>query len=308
VALGERVIPPGQRRHSGFGGSGGPNAQSGRQQGLLGPAPQAHKAFAPAATSGNSSSSTWDAAGLIATLQAMNMQGNSPWVVDSGASTHMTSSDGMITQHLPPSISSITVGNGTTIPVTSRGHSVLPTPTSNFILKNILVAPSIVRNLLSVHQLTRDNSCSFEFDAHGFSIKDLRMGRVTLRCNSDGDLYTMPVSTPVALLAASSTVLHQRLGHTPPAALAHLNKIHIVACKTVDRSLCHSCQLGKHTRLPFSSSHSTTHAPFELVQCDVWTSPINSLSGFSYYLVCLDDTVIFVGFFLSAKSPMFTNI
>jgi histone deacetylase 1/2 len=289
VSPGERVTPPGQRRHGGFGGSGGPNAQSGRQQGLLGPAPQAHTAFAPAATSDTSSSATWDAAGLIAALQAMNMQGNSPWVVDSGASTHMTSSDGMITQHLTPSTSSITVGNGTTIPVTSRGHSVLPTPASNFILKNILVAPSIVRNLLSVRQFTRDNSCSFEFDAHGFSIKDLRTGHVTLRCNSDGDLYTMPASTPVALLAASSTLWHQRLGHPAPATLAHLNKIHAVACNTVDRSLCHSCQLGKHTRLPFSSSHSTTHAPFELVHCDVWTSPINSLSGFSYYLVCLDD-------------------
>jgi hypothetical protein len=225
----------------------------------------------------------------------------------------------MITQHLPPSTSSITVGNGTTIPVTSRGHSVLPTPASNFILKNILVAPSIVRNLLSVHQFTRDNSCSFEFDAHGFSIKDLRMGHVTLRCNSDGDLYTMPASTPVALLAASSTLWHQHLGHPAPAALAHLNKIHVVACNTVDRSLCHSCQLGKHTCLPFSSSHSTTHVPFELVHCDVWTSPINSLSGFSYYLVCLDDYNHFCWVFplrkksdvhqhlveLVAESPMF---
>ena len=296
VAPGERVTPPGQRRQGGLGAPGGPGAQAGRNQSILGPSPQAHTAFAPLqASSGgsNTSTSTWDAAGLIAALQNMQLQGNSPWVVDSGASTHMTSSDGMLTQRLPPSISSITVGNGTSIPVTSRGHSVLPTPTTNFALNNILVAPSIVRNLLSVRQFTRDNSCSFEFDAHGFSVKDLRTGRLILRCNSDGDLYTMPAGTPVApshaLLAASSTLWHQRLGHPAPAALQRLNKIHAVSCNKVDRSLCHSCQLGKHTRLPFSSSHSITHAPFELVHCDVWTSPINSLSGFSYYLVCLDD-------------------
>jgi hypothetical protein len=65
----------------------------------------------------------------------------------------------------------------------SRGHSVLPTPTTNFALNDILVAPSIVRNLLSIRQFTRDNNCSFEFDAHGFSIKDLRTERVILRCN-----------------------------------------------------------------------------------------------------------------------------
>jgi hypothetical protein len=73
VSPGERVTPPRQRHHGGFGGSGGPNAQSGRQQGLLGPAPQAHTAFAPAATSDNSNNASWDAAGLIAALQAMNM-------------------------------------------------------------------------------------------------------------------------------------------------------------------------------------------------------------------------------------------
>jgi hypothetical protein len=193
----------------------------------------------------------------------------------------------------PPSSSSITVGNGTSIPVTSRGHFIPPTPTTNFALNNILVAPSIVRNLLFVRQFTRDNSCSFEFDAHGFFVKDLRTGRVILHCNCDGDLYTMPASTaaapPHALPAASSTLWHQRLGHPAPATLERPNKVHVVSCNKVDRSLCHSCQIGKHTHLPFSSSLSITHAPFELVHCDVWTSPINSLSGFSYYLVCLDD-------------------
>jgi transposase InsO family protein len=290
VAPGERVTPPGQRRQ------GGSGAQVGRTLGILGSSPQAHTAFASlqaSSSSSNTSTSTWDAAGLIAALQNMQLQGNSPWVVDSDASTHMTSSDGMLTQRLPPSISSITVGNGTSIPVMSRGHSVLPTPTTNFALNNILVAPSIVRNLLSVRQFTRDNNCSFEFDAHGFSIKDLRTERVILRCNCDGDLYTMPASTPGApphaLLAASSTLWHQRLGHPAPAVLERLNKLHVISCNKVQHSLCHSCQLGKHTRLPFSSSHSITHAPFELVHCDVWTSPINSLSGFSYYLVCLDD-------------------
>jgi hypothetical protein len=199
VAPGERVTPPGQRRQGGSRTPGGPGASAGRNQGILGSSPQAHTAFAPlqASTNGsNTSTNTWDAAGLITALQNMQLQGNSPWVVDSGASTHMMSSDGMLTQRLPPSISSIIVGNGTCIPVTSRGHSILPTPTTNFALNNILVAPSIVRNLLSVRQLTGDNSCSFEFDAHVFSIKDLRTGRVILRCNCAGDLYTMPASTP----------------------------------------------------------------------------------------------------------------
>jgi hypothetical protein len=200
VALGERVTPPGQHRQGSSGAPGGPGAKAGRNPGKLGPSPQANTAFTPLQAS-SSGSNTWNAAGLIAALQNMELQGD--WIVDSGASTHMTSSAGMLTQRLPPSISSITVGNGTSIPVTSRGHSVLPTPTTNFALNNILVAPSIVRNLLSVRQFTRDNNCSFEFDAHGFSIKDLRTGHVILRCNCDGDLYTMPASTAALHLMLS---------------------------------------------------------------------------------------------------------
>jgi hypothetical protein len=104
VAPGERVTPPGQRRQGGSGAPEGPGAPAGRNQGILGPSPLAHTAFAPLQVSSSgstTSTNTWDAAGLIAALQHMQLQGNSPWVVDSGASTHMTSSDGMFTQRLP---------------------------------------------------------------------------------------------------------------------------------------------------------------------------------------------------------------
>jgi hypothetical protein len=62
-----------------------------------------------------------------------------------------------------------------------------------------------------------------------------------------------------------------------------------INCNKVERTLCHSCQLGKHVRLPFSNSSSFSSMPFELVHCDVWTSPVASISGFQYYLVLLDD-------------------
>ena len=104
----------------------------------------------------------------------------------------MSSSDGILLQRLPTSISSVLVGNGSSIPVACHGHSILSTKTSNFALNNVLVVPSIVQNLLSVRQFTHDNHCSIEFDALGFSVKDLSTGRVMLRCNSTGDLYTLP--------------------------------------------------------------------------------------------------------------------
>jgi hypothetical protein len=173
----------------------------------------------------------------------------------------MHSSDGILLSCSPASHVFISVGNGSHIPVTSRGRSILTTPASNFALNNVLIVPSIIRNLLSVRQFTRDNSCSIEFDALGFSVKDLRTKRVILRCNSAGDLYTISASTPStaqALLAASSSLWHQRLGHPGPAAIASLRHSCSIACNKSDRTICHTCQLGKHAHLPFPTSTSHT--------------------------------------------------
>jgi hypothetical protein len=85
----------------------------------------------------------------------------------------MSPSDGILLSRLSHSDSFITVGNGSNIPISCHGTSTLSAANTTFQLNNVLVAPALVRNLLSVYQFTRDNSCSIEFDALGFSIKDL---------------------------------------------------------------------------------------------------------------------------------------
>jgi hypothetical protein len=54
-------------------------------------------------------------------------------------------------------------------------------------------------------------------------------------------------------------------------------------------TLCHAYQLGHHIRLPFSMSSSCATKNFQLIHCDLWTSPVLSIFGFKYYLVILDD-------------------
>lgn len=114
-----------------------------------------------------------------------------------------------------------------------------------------------------------------------------------LRCDSFSDLYTLPSITsstmPVASLASTTTGSAILL--LPPS------------------SLCHACQLGKHVWLPFTRSQSRNTAPFELTHCDVWTSPVVSISGFQYYLVLLDDYSHFCWTFtLSRKSEVASHI
>jgi hypothetical protein len=70
-------------------------------------------------------------------------------------------------------------------------------------------------------------------------------------------------------------------------------------CNKDTNSVCHVCQLGRHTRLPFHISMFGATHNFDLVHCDLWTSPVASISGYKYYLVILDDCSHYVWMFLS---------
>jgi hypothetical protein len=137
------------------------------------------------------------------------------------------------------------------------GHTSFPNSNRPIHLSNVLVSPHLIANLISVRKFTKDNSCSVEFDPFGLSMKDLHTRAVLHRCDSSGDLYPLlPPSTltPSALLAALETTWHRRLGHPGAQVLSRLrsNKSISVIPSHHDTPLCHACQLGRHSRLPFS--------------------------------------------------------
>ncbi|CAM0881883.1 unnamed protein product [Alopecurus aequalis] len=132
----------------------------------------------------------WDVSALVSTLNnAATPSTIGEWVINSGATSHMASDSGM-RHNLQPSTSpsSITVGNGSTLPITHIGHSSLSASARKLLLKNVLLVPHILKNLISIRRFTIDNLCSIEFDPFGFSVKDLRTKAVILRCNSRDDL------------------------------------------------------------------------------------------------------------------------
>lgn len=114
----------------------------------------------------------WNHQALLAALNAANSTATTPqtakWCLDTSASLHMSSKASnlsrptLILNSLP-----ITVGNGTTLSVTHRASSTIATTTAPLLLKNVLVSPSLVKNLISFRSLTRDNNVSVEFDPFG---------------------------------------------------------------------------------------------------------------------------------------------
>jgi hypothetical protein len=163
-------------------------------------------------------------------------------------------------------------------------------------LKNVLHVPQLIKNLVSVRKFTTDNSVSVEFDPFGFSVKYFQTGTSLMRCESRGELY--PISTtnpnktmsPTAFAVLSDSLWHDRLGHPGASVLDSLRLNKFIECnKTRNPSICHACSLGKHIKLPFVASTSSTLMPFEILHCDLWTSPVLSSSGHRYYMLLLDD-------------------
>ena len=126
--------------------------------------------------------------------------------MDSGATSHMTSTQGTLsnifnlrkTHH-------ILVGKNSSIPVTAYGNYKLSSPYPPFSLNNVLLVPNIIKNLIFVRQFTKDNFVSIEFDPFSFYVKDLRTGIPLMRCNSTGDLY--PIRTNFQSPPTSSTFI-----------------------------------------------------------------------------------------------------
>jgi hypothetical protein len=228
----------------------------------------------------------------------------------------MSSENGIVPPLIPlPYPVYVTVGNGAQVPVRFYSNMHLCLPSSNFVLKSVLRVPSLIENLIYVRQFTHGNVVSIEFDPFGFSVKDLRTRRMIIRCNSLGDLYTIPpvpdASSPKAPVssATTSTVWHACLGHPGNAVFNKLQSSRLIQCNKPDHRTCHVYHLGKHVWLPFSSSVSSSKSPFELIHYDVWTSHVVSTSGFKYYLVLLDDfTHLCWTFPLKQKSDVFHSI
>jgi hypothetical protein len=118
------------------------------------------------------------------------------WYMDTGAMSHMTANRGNLTSYSNIS-NHITVGSGHNIPVIGHGNALLPNCHTPLTLNNVLHAPKLIKNLVSVRKFTIDNEVSVEFDPFGFSVKDLPTGMPLMRCDSSGEFYSLTTDHPL---------------------------------------------------------------------------------------------------------------
>ena len=219
------------------------------------------------------------------------------WVIDSGASSHMTSFPSVLTAYRPEtSIPDVRIADGRSCPVLGSGQS---RATSSLPLQNVLYIPGFTANLLSIIAITKALHCGVFFFPHHCVFQDLDTGRrIGLGRENGRGIYELVADSPstglqaLFALSASSSSLHDsflwhcRLGHPSFVKLKetlpwlHLSEFH-----------CESCELGKHHRSSYPSRTGLpTHRPFDLVHYDVWgPAPHPSPTGGKYYMVFVDD-------------------
>jgi hypothetical protein len=117
---------------------------------------------------------------------------DSPWYFDTGATDHLMNSLGrLLTQEPYRGTDRVHTADGSGMRITHIGHASLPTSSARTLhLKNVLHVPSVTRNLLSVHKLSRDNNVFVEFHPFAVFVKDRVTRDVLLRGRCCQDLYS----------------------------------------------------------------------------------------------------------------------
>ena len=99
------------------------------------------------------------------------------WLLDSGATHHITSDLANLSLHQPyHGNDEVLIGDGSGLAISQTGSSFLPSYSRPLALHKVLYVPNIHKNLISVYRLCNSNQVSVEFFPAHFQVKDLSTG------------------------------------------------------------------------------------------------------------------------------------
>ena len=230
---------------------------------------------------------------------------NTTWIIDSGATNHMTydlnlfKSLYLVSNNMQ---NTITIPDRSKISIAHHGTIEL---NPEITLHNVLHVPNFHFNLISVNKLCKDISCTISFTndmcyLQGPSLRrPLQLGRI-----KNGLYYCQTAPTNIkpqaqvpntfSCLSAlnkidASKLWHLRLGHAPFSVIKlALPNLNISSC--LNSSLCKIYPATRQSRLSFNHSSIKSVSPFELLHLDTW-GPYKSAthSTCHLFLTIVDD-------------------
>jgi gag-polypeptide of LTR copia-type len=212
-------------------------------------------------------------------------QNTNNWIIDSGATDHMTCDQTKL-QNFKKVIDPqhVVVANGHKAQIYGIGTTLIFAKN----VKNILCLPDFNSNLLSVGKITQDLNCNVIFSPKKVIFQDRVSGKMIGEGTFKNGLYYLEENMNKCFVSLSpinrDKLLHWRFGHPSDQVL---NKLF---CHNLDSSNCDVCKFSKQTRLPFSLSTSVSNKCFDLIHSDVWgPAPVDSYNNFKYFVTFIDD-------------------
>jgi len=243
---------------------------------------------------------------------------SSIWILDSGASNHMSyDRKSFLSLNPTSSISTLTV-DGTPMSLEGIGS----VSTSKLSLSNVYYIPNLTLNLVSVSQLCDYGySITFSSTRAGSIIWERLIGTGRrheglyvldeLKIPASTSNSTVDLSSFRLNLSSSNFYLwHSRLGYVSASRLRYLASIGALGKLNIsDIFDCCGCKLTKFSALPFTKSFSVSNAPFDLVHSDVWgPSSVLTKGGSRYYVSFIDDYSRYCWVYLMKKRSEFFGI
>ena len=191
---------------------------------------------------------------------------SSEWIIDSGASQHISAQRERFINYLPISTVKIQIGDGSEIEAIGKGDMILTIATTQITLHDVLHIPAIGSNLLSVakvvdhrhHLLFSPAGCQIRSD-NGMRVHGTREGNTYLLKTDNSALVALSNKDS----AATAEVWHRRIGHRnfSPAARIIIQKA--VTGLEVKRSdpmtiggildhVCSTCAAGRQHKEPMT--------------------------------------------------------
>ena len=230
------------------------------------------------------------------------------WIVDSGATQHMTSHRDAFHTYKPISGKKIYLGDNGMVEALGMGEILVEVQvegkTKRIQIQEALHVPKLHANLLSVSKLSL-GGLKVHFNMVGCVVR-APSGVLIASAPREGNLYLLHFTkvngTPLACLAQGSAhedlveLWHRRLGHLNMKSMKSLQHIvkglNLSSCKHDWSSMvCKGCIEGKQARQPFPKDGATRATkPLELVHSDV-CGPMKttSIGGARYFLTFIDD-------------------
>ena len=245
-------------------------------------------------------------------LVAQDVSMNQNWIIDSGASFHVTPHKDWFSTYAKMH-GTVKVGDAYELEISGIGDIKLVLHNgTQFMLQNVRHVPQLAKSLISVGQLD-DLGYSTHFGNGTWLIKKGNL--VILRGQKNGTLYSMHVShvheDSISIAEHSNTDLwHSRLGHMSKKGMQQLERTgYLPPLSFSDFQICEHCIYGKHTRNTFPSLDRKRLLPLELVHSDVCgPMPTKSLGGSSYFVTFIDDSTRKVWLYgLRSKDQVFST-